>query len=92
MGLFEGCVFNNVTTTLVDDFSGQLFLAASSSVSDCSSALGRDCEMNIYTDSPTATGSDTGFFSDFEGLTIASASPASAAATSVPTSAGNTLS
>lgn len=42
-------------------------------------------------DGSSFTKADTGFFSNFTGLNIAHASAASAAQTSVPTSAGNTL-
>ncbi|KAJ5192625.1 Pectin lyase fold/virulence factor [Penicillium cf. viridicatum] len=91
-GLFEGCVFNNVSQ-IVGEFVGQLFSSPSDTANKaCSAALKRDCVTNIQVDSGDAfTNADTKFFSNFAGLTVATASAASAAQASVPTSAGNTL-
>ncbi|KAJ5363886.1 uncharacterized protein N7496_009599 [Penicillium cataractarum] len=92
-GLFEGCIFNNVSQIVVEDFVGQLFSSPSDTANKaCYDYLGRDCVTNIQTDDGSSfTDADTGFFSNFTGLNIASASAASAAQTSVPTNAGNTL-
>ncbi|GLI78454.1 hypothetical protein PoHVEF18_006769 [Penicillium ochrochloron] len=92
-GLFEGCVFNNVSQIVVDDFVGRLFSSPSDTANKaCYDYLGRDCVGNIQeNDGSSFTKTDTGFFSNFTGLNIASASAASVARTSVPTSAGNTL-
>lgn len=90
-GLFEGCVFNNVTQ-IVGDYVGQLFSSPDATANKaCSAALKRDCETNIIVDSSAFTNADTKFFSNFAGLTVATASAASAAQASVPTTAGNTL-
>lgn len=92
-GLFEGCVFNNVSQIVVDDFVGQLFSSPSANANKaCRNYLGRDCVTNIQTnDGPSFAKTDTGFFSNFTELNVARASAASAALMSVPTSAGNTL-
>lgn len=91
-GLFEGCVFNNISQ-IVGEFVGQLFSSPSDTANKaCSAALKRDCVTNIQVDSgPAFTNADTKFFSNFAGLNVATASAASAAQASVPTSAGNTL-
>lgn len=91
-GLFEGCVFNNVSQ-IVGDYVGQLFSSPSATANKaCSGALKRDCVTNIQVDSGAAfTNADTKFLSNFAGLTVATASAASAAQASVPTNAGNTL-
>ncbi|KAF3394535.1 putative pectin lyase E [Penicillium rolfsii] len=92
-GLFEGCVFNNVSQIVVADFVGQLFSSPSETANKaCFDYLGRDCVGNIQVnDGSSFNKADTGFFSNFTGLHIASATAASAAQISVPTSAGNTL-
>ncbi|KAJ5382222.1 Pectin lyase fold/virulence factor [Penicillium concentricum] len=91
-GLFEGCVFNNVSQ-IVGDFVGQLFSSPSATANKaCSGELKRDCVANIQIDSGAPfTNADTKFFSNFAGLTVATASAASEAQASVPTNAGNTL-
>jgi pectin lyase len=91
-GLFEGCVFNNVTQ-IVGDFVGQLFSSPSATANKaCAGYLKRDCVTNIQTNNGDQfTNADTKFFSNFAGLNIATASAASAAQASVPTNAGNTL-
>lgn len=77
----------------MDDFVGQLFSSPSETANKaCDDYLGMDCVANIQTnDGSSFTRVDTEFFSNFTGLTIASARAASAAQTSVPTNAGNTL-
>ncbi|KUI54662.1 putative pectin lyase C [Cytospora mali] len=87
-GLFEGCVFNNVTTPIVDDFSGHVFAATSDNADKCSTHLGRACEANSLTSSGAFTPDDDSFFSNFTGLSIASATSAEDAASSVPNNAG----
>ncbi|KAK4870036.1 hypothetical protein LT330_005760 [Penicillium expansum] len=91
-GLFEGCVFNNVSQ-IVGDYVSQLFSSPSATANKaCSGVLKRDCVTNIQVDSGAAfTNADTKFLSNFAGLTVATASAASAAQASVPTNAGNTL-
>lgn len=87
-GLFEGCVFTDVTTVVTDDFGGHLFSATTSNQDSCESALGRACEANTITNSGAFSESDTSFFSNFSGLAIASATSASEAASNVPGNAG----
>lgn len=88
-GIFEGNAWIGVST-IVGDYAGRLFNAPdSSSAGDCESALGRACEVNAVSDSGDLTAyTDTSFFSDFSGLTIAPATSATDAQSSVPNNAG----
>lgn len=86
-GIFEGNAFINVNS-LVADYAGRLYAADENNV-DCSAALGRNCEPNVLDNSNGEFPElDTSFFSDFEGLTIASAVAASEAQKNVPANAG----
>jgi len=92
-GIFEGNVFNNVQN-VVADYKGRLFGAPDASANkQCSTALGRACEVNLF-QGTTSTGSsltskkDTSFFSEFQGKTIAAAKPAAEIATRIPSAAG----
>lgn len=91
MGLFEGNVFTDITTTVASGFSGELFNAKSTNLADCSGALGRECIANEFDDATSFDYSDTGFFSNFADLTVVDASPASDILDAVTSSAGNTL-
>ncbi|GJC78672.1 putative pectin lyase C [Colletotrichum liriopes] len=88
-GIFEGNVFLNVKQ-LVSDYKGKLFTSPDATTNaQCKSALGRACVVNVLegtTDQFKYT--DTSFFGDFKGLTIASAAAASEIKTSVPAGAG----
>ncbi|PSK41804.1 hypothetical protein B9Z65_9190 [Elsinoe australis] len=91
-GIFEGNVFNNVTT-VVADYAGKLFAAPDATTNkQCQSALGRACQVNTFPG--TKTGSklsalkDTSFFADFKGLSIAGAATAASIQASVPAKAG----
>ncbi|KAH8885997.1 putative pectin lyase A [Thozetella sp. PMI_491] len=89
-GIFEGNVFNDVKI-MVSDYQGKLFTSPDSTTNaQCQSALGRSCETNLLTGTTSDSFSykDTSFFSDFDGLTIASAAAASAIQSSVPSNAG----
>ena len=88
-GIFEGNAWVDVST-IVGDYAGRLFNTPdSSSAADCESALGRACEVNVVSDSGSLTSyTDTSFFSDFSGLTIAPATFASEAQSNVPNNAG----
>ncbi|KAK6810634.1 hypothetical protein RU639_013732 [Aspergillus parasiticus] len=88
-GIFEGNVWIDVST-IVGDYAGRLFNAPdSSSAGDCQSTLGRACEVNTISNSGSLTSyTDTSFFSDFSGLTIAPATSASEAQANVPNNAG----
>ncbi|KAI6898259.1 hypothetical protein D0869_02787 [Hortaea werneckii] len=91
MGLFEGNVFTDITTTVASGFSGELFNAKSTNLADCSGALGRECVANEFDDATSFDYSDTGFFSNFADLTVVDASPVSDIFDAVTSSAGNAL-
>ncbi|KAL6703440.1 hypothetical protein ACN47E_009699 [Coniothyrium glycines] len=90
-GIFEGNVFKGIKTTLNSGFKGKLFSATAKNVDLCSSAFGRKCEANSYSNAPEINRADTNFFGDYKGLTIVKAAAASSIASSVPKSAGATL-
>ncbi|KAF6817030.1 pectin lyase C [Colletotrichum plurivorum] len=88
-GIFEGNVFSNIKA-LVSDYKGRMFTSPDTTTNaKCQSALGRACQVNVL---DKATGdfkyTDTSFFGDFKGLTIASAEAASKIKTTVPQNAG----
>lgn len=92
-GIFEGNVFNNVQN-VVADYAGKLFGSPDANTNkQCSTALGRSCEVNLFKGTTTTASSltgkkDTSFFGDFKGLTIASAKAAGDIAARIPTVAG----
>ncbi|KAJ5388501.1 pectin lyase F [Penicillium cosmopolitanum] len=88
-GIFEGNVWQDVTTVF-GEYAGRLFVTPdSSSASECQSALGRACEVNTVPDQAIVSSyTDISLFSDFSGLTIAPATSASEALSSVPNNAG----
>jgi pectin lyase len=86
-GIYEGNVFINVNS-LASDFKGQLY-AASAGNTNCNAALGRACQVNALENTKGAFPKlDTSFFSDFAGLSIASARTAAQAKAEVPANAG----
>ncbi|RDW78840.1 polysaccharide lyase family 1 protein [Aspergillus mulundensis] len=90
--LAEGNVFQNVEVVAEDPIDGKLFASPSESANTaCSSYLGRNCELNGFGSSGTFNQADTDFLSKFEGKNIASADAYSGIASSVSSSAGNTL-
>ncbi|TVY92843.1 putative pectin lyase F [Lachnellula willkommii] len=81
----EGNVFQDVVTPLLEN-KGSLFSSPSTSANTaCAADLDHNCQMNTYGNSGAFDGSDTSFFSDFSGQTVASAD---AASTSISSSAG----
>ncbi|TVY55114.1 putative pectin lyase A [Lachnellula cervina] len=81
----EGNVFQNVVTPLLEKL-GSLFASPSTSANTaCDAYLGHNCQLNAFGSSGTFVGTDTDFFSDFSGKTIASAD---AASSSIASSAG----
>lgn len=88
-GIFEGNVFIKVKQ-LVSDYQGRLFSSQDATTNaQCESALGRACEVNVLeetTDDFVYT--DTSFFGDFKGLSIASADAADKIKSTVPSNAG----
>ncbi|GKT51491.1 putative pectin lyase F-1 [Colletotrichum spaethianum] len=88
-GIFEGNAFINVKQ-MVSDYQGKLFSSPDATTNaQCKSALGRACEVNVFEKTTDAFKyTDTSFFGDFKGLSIASAAAASKIKTSVPASAG----
>lgn len=78
MVVAEGNVFQNVKTPLLKN-SGRFFGSPSTSANTaCTSSLGHVCQLNAFGSSGTLGGTDTSFFSNFQGKTIASAAVASA--------------
>ncbi|KAL4909514.1 pectin lyase A [Aspergillus multicolor] len=90
--LAEGNVFQNVEVVAEDPIDGKLFASPSESANTaCASYLGRNCEVNGFGSSGTFNQADTDFLSKFDGKNIASADAYSGIASSVSSSAGNTL-
>lgn len=81
--LLEGSIFDNVAEASAD-FAGSIY-APTSEDSACSSALGRSCAANTYSNSGELTGTDSDVLSQFDGLTVAEAD---ADASGVPDTAG----
>ena len=71
-------------------WEGAMFAPAADSDA-CSSALGRECMGNAYTDSPSMEFSDTSVFDKVQGLEVADAVDAASAKAAVVAGAGNTL-
>lgn len=78
MVVAEGNVFQNVVTPLLENL-GKLFSSPSTTANAaCTAYLGHACVLNAFGSSGSFSGSDTSFFSNFNGKTIASAAAASA--------------
>ncbi|KAL2870525.1 polysaccharide lyase family 1 protein [Aspergillus lucknowensis] len=87
--LAEGNLFQDVAAIYQDPIEGQAFSSPSESQNEaCSTYLGRVCELNGYGSSGAFTQADTDFLANFEGKSIASASPYSDVASTVPSTAG----
>ncbi|KAI3341845.1 pectin lyase fold/virulence factor [Ustulina deusta] len=88
--LVEGNVFQNAGDMVeTSSVAGQIFTSPDSSTNQaCSTYLGRTCQLNAYGSTTSYTGTDESFFQYFSGKNIASASAASSAQSSVPSSAG----
>jgi pectin lyase len=91
MGVFEGCVFDNVPDIVESGFVGLLFSSEAADVSQCVTYLGRDCVTNLYINSGPFSYDDDKFFVDFSGRPIPPAVSASSIQSNVPAAAGNTL-
>lgn len=79
MVVAEGNVFQNVKTPLLAN-SGKFFGSPSTSANAaCANSLGHVCQLNAFGSSGTLGGSDTSFFGNFQGKSIASAGTASSA-------------
>lgn len=92
--LAEGNIFQNVANEVESSsFAGEMFSVPTTAyASDCSTYLGRECEVNIFGNSGTMSYTTTGFLSNFEGKNIAAAAAAtSAMETTIPANAGNVL-
>ncbi|KAK0624471.1 Pectin lyase B [Lasiodiplodia hormozganensis] len=78
MAVAEGNVFQNVVTPLLSPVTGRIFTAPSTSANTaCSTYLGHNCVLNAFGSSGTFSGTtDTSFFSNFNGKTVAGASTA----------------
>lgn len=81
----EGSTFQNVVTPLLAN-SGKLFGSPSTSANTaCTNYLGHACQLNAFGSSGTLGGTDTSFFSNFNGKSVATAA---AASSSVASTAG----
>ncbi|KAL4980285.1 pectin lyase A [Aspergillus desertorum] len=90
--LAEGNVFQNIPIVAEDPIDGKLFASPSESANKvCTTYLGRNCVLNGFGSSGTFNQADTDFLSNFKGKNIASATSYSSVASSVASSAGNTL-
>lgn len=70
----EGNIFQNVKTPLLSPVEGQIFASPSESANTaCKQYLGHNCQLNQFGSSGSFNGSDTSFFSNFEGKAVASA-------------------
>ena len=74
----EGNVFQNVDAPAQSGLPGQVFASAGNNAA-CKASLGHNCEPNAYGSSGSLAGSDTSFFSNFNGKNVASAATAEAA-------------
>ncbi|ROV89782.1 hypothetical protein VSDG_08626 [Cytospora chrysosperma] len=90
--LAEGNVFQNVPIEVESSsFAGSMF-SVPSSVTACTTNLGRACQVNIFGSSGTMSYTTTDFLSNFKGKNIAAASAAtSSMETTIPANAGNVL-
>ncbi|KAL3427510.1 pectin lyase [Phlyctema vagabunda] len=87
--LAEGNVFQNIPVVAEDPIDGQVFTSPSASANTaCDTYLGHNCEVNGFGTSGTFSQSDTGFFSDFDGYSVATAEAYSTVVTSVTENAG----
>ena len=85
----EGNIFQNVVTPLLSPVSGQIFTSPTTSANTvCKNSLGHNCVLNAFGRSGSFSGSDTGFLSNFDGKTVASASSTSGLASSIVANAG----
>ncbi|KAF7351429.1 Pectin lyase-like protein [Mycena sanguinolenta] len=91
MGVYEGNAFINTPTVVVDGFVGQLYDATTANAAQCVAEFKRDCVANSFSNAGAFPEDQTGFFADFNGLTIVSAASAASIVSTVPASAGNTL-
>lgn len=92
-GIFEGNVFTDVQN-IVADYAGKIFGSPDTTTNkQCSSALGRSCEVNLFKGTTTTASSltskkDTSFFNQFKNMGIAKAVAASTIADRIPRAAG----
>lgn len=92
-GIFEGNVFNNVQN-VVADYAGKLFGSPDATTNaQCSAALGRACQTNLFLGTTTTASSltskkDTSFFAEVKKLPAAGAKTALEISTRVPNAAG----
>ncbi|OCL07847.1 polysaccharide lyase family 1 protein [Glonium stellatum] len=89
MVVAEGNVFQNVNAPLLLPATSQVFASPDTTTNKaCSTYLGHVCELNAFGSSGSFPGTDTDFFSDFSGKTIASAGSNSGVAASAVANAG----
>ena len=92
-GIFEGNIFDNVQN-VVAGYAGKLFgFPDANTNKQCSTALGRSCQVNPFQGTTTTASSltskkDASFFNELESLAVASTKTASETATRIPRVAG----
>lgn len=73
----KNSVFQNVVTPLLSPVEGRIFTSPSTTANTaCAAYLGHNCVLNSFGSSGTFSGTDTDFFSNFNGKTVASAATA----------------
>ncbi|KAF5022681.1 hypothetical protein F66182_5229 [Fusarium sp. NRRL 66182] len=86
--LVEGSLFQDVAAPIEEGGDGKVFSSPDASANGaCADTLGHTCEVNKYDNSGTLPGSDSSFFGDFSGQSVAAAEPVSSVSGLV-TSAG----
>ncbi|KAJ4419807.1 hypothetical protein N0V82_004742 [Gnomoniopsis sp. IMI 355080] len=90
-GLYEGNYFVNTPVIADSGFVGSLFSSEAADVGLCSSALGRDCVQNAYSNTGSFDFADTDFLTDFSGLTVVTPDSADSVISSMLSGSGNQL-
>lgn len=89
MILAEGNVFQNVVTPLLSPKVGQVFSSPSTTANaQCNAYLGHNCVLNSFGSSGAFSESDTAFFTNFKGKSVASATTVTGASVSAAAGVG----
>lgn len=86
--LVEGNIFQNCALPIEAGYEGKLFTGGTTQAGGaCETYLGRACVTNAFGSSGALSGTDTSFFGNFTGYSVASATTAEVAK-NVPNTAG----